>query len=69
MLQNIEVTGKITLAELRGLTGMTQEKFAKFVEIPYTTYRRYEKDIRCAGFLEVLRICDKTGIGPDKIKV
>ncbi len=43
MNKNIQITGKVTLAEVRAIAGMTQEKFAKFVGIPYTTYRRYEK--------------------------
>ena len=69
MIQNVQIIGKITLAELRALSGMTQEKFAKFVGIPYTTYRRYEKNIRSAGFLEVVQICDRMGVGIEKIKV
>lgn len=69
MLENIEITGKITLAELRGILGMTQEKFANYVGIPYTTYRRYEKNIGSAGFSEIFRICEKTGVGIEKIKV
>ena len=68
MLENVTITGKVTLLELRTLTGLTQEKFAKFVDIPYTTYRRYEKDISTAGFSEVLKICEKVGIGIEKIK-
>lgn len=69
MLQNVQITGKVTLAELRAIVGMTQEKFAKYVGIPYTTYRRYEKNIESAGFLEVVRICDRVGIDIGKIKV
>lgn len=69
MLENVQITGKVSLAELRTLTGMTQEKFAEFVEIPYTTYRRYEKNINSAGFSEIVRICDKVGIGIEKIKI
>ncbi len=72
MIQNVQITGKVTLAELRALAGMTQEKFAKFVKfvgIPYTTYRRYEKNIESAGFSEVVRICDRVGVGIEKIKV
>lgn len=68
MLENVTITGKVTLLELRTLTGLTQEKFAKYVDIPYTTYRRYEKDISTAGFSEVLKICEKVGIGIEKIK-
>lgn len=68
VLENVTVTGKISLLDLRTLTGMTQEKFAKFVEIPYTTYRRYEKDISTAGFSEISQICDRVGIGIEKIK-
>lgn len=69
MIENVQITGKVTLAELRALEGMTQEKFASFVGIPYTTYRRYEKNIGCAGFSEIVRICDKVGIGIEKIKI
>ena len=68
MLENVTITGKVTLLELRTLTGMTQERFAKLVEIPYTTYRRYEKDINSAGFSEIVRICEKVGVGIEKIK-
>lgn len=69
VLDNIEITGKVTLGELRALTGMTQEKFAEYVGIPYTTYRRYEKDIATAGFSEVFQICERVGVGVEKIKV
>lgn len=69
MIQNVKITGKVTLAELRAIVGMTQEKFAAFVGIPYTTYRRYEKNIESAGFSEVIKICNKVGIGIEKIKV
>lgn len=68
MLENVTITGKVTLLELRTLTGLTQEKFAKFVDIPYTTYRRYERDISTAGFSEILKICEKVGIGIERIK-
>jgi len=67
--KNIQITGKVTLAEVRAIAGMTQEKFAKFVGIPYTTYRRYEKNIGSAGFSEIVRICDKVGVGIENIKV
>lgn len=66
---NIEVVGKITLADLRRINGMTQEKFSKYVGIPYTTYRRYEKNIESAGFADIVRICEKTGIDIGKIKI
>lgn len=69
MIKNVEITGKVTLAELRAIVGMTQEKFAHFVGIPYTTYRRYEKNIDSAGFSEVVQICNKVGIGIEKIQV
>lgn len=69
MIQNVQITGKVTLAELRAIVGMTQEKFARFVDIPYTTYRRYEKNIESAGFSEIVQICDRVGIGIEKIKV
>lgn len=69
MLEKVEITEKISLCELRTLTGMTQEKFSEYVEIPYSTYRRYEKDINTAGFSEIVKICDKVGVGIEKIKV
>lgn len=68
MLENVNITGKVSLSELRTLTGMTQEKFAEYVDIPYSTYRRYEKDIKTAGFYEVVKICEKVGVGIEKIK-
>lgn len=68
MMQGVQITGKVTLSQLRLLTGMTQKKFAMFVGIPYTTYRRYEKRIENAGFSEIVRICDRTGVGIEKIK-
>ncbi len=67
--QSVQITGKVTLAEIRAISGMTQEKFSQYVGIPYTTYRRYEKNIGCAGFSEIVRICDKTGVGIENIKV
>lgn len=69
MNENIEIKGKISLKELRGLMGMNQKKFAEFVEIPTTSYRRYEENSGSAGFAEILRICEKTGIGVEKIKI
>ena len=48
---------------------MNQEDFAKFLEIPYTTYRRYEADAKRIDFGTLLDICNKTGVPIEKIKV
>lgn len=62
MKNNICVTDNITLGEIRGLMQMTQPEFAKYLNIPITTYRRYEKDITSARFGEAIKISDKLGI-------
>lgn len=58
----IQINGKLSLRELRGLTGMNQEEFAHFVGIPVTSYRRYERDTSSMEFGRVVQICDKLGI-------
>lgn len=67
MLGKVELVGKVTLAELRKLSGMTQKQFAKFVDIPLTSYRRYEKDTSSMEVGKLLSICNKCGISLEMI--
>ena len=67
MLGKVELVGKVTLVELRKLSGMTQEQFAKFVNIPLTSYRRYEKDTNSMEVGKLVSICNKCGIGLEMI--
>lgn len=69
MLNNIRIMGKITLKELRQLTGLNQEEFAKKVEIPLTTYRRYEKNPQSMEAGRLFRMCDLLGVPVNNIKV
>ena len=59
---------KITLKELRTLTGMTQEEFASYVEIPYTTYRRYELNLSTINATKLFQIFNKFSIPLDMYK-
>jgi transcriptional regulator with XRE-family HTH domain len=66
MLEKVILKDKVTLKEIRLLLCFTQEEFAKYVQIPYTTYRRFEKGSKI-GASELSRISAKTGIPMDKI--
>lgn len=69
MLKNIQIMGKVTLKELRQLTGLSQEEFAKKVEIPFTTYRRYERNPKCMDAGRLFRMCDILGVSVNNIKI
>jgi len=69
MLENIQIMGKVTLKELRKLTGLSQEEFAKRVGIPFTTYRRYEKNPKCMEAGRLFRMCDILGVPVNNIKI
>lgn len=69
MLEKIQIVDKITLKELRSLTGKTQEEFAEFVEIPYTSYRRYELEMGNMSIDMLFRISEKTGVPVEKFKI
>lgn len=69
MLDNIQIMGKVTLRELRQLTGLNQEDFAKKIEIPFTTYRRYEKDPSSMDVGRLFKMCDILGISVSIIKL
>jgi len=68
MLDKIKITGKLTLKEIRTLTGMTQEEFAEHVEIPYRTYRRCEMDISKMEVANLFKIAEKLEISVDVFK-
>lgn len=69
MLDNIQILGKVTLKDLRKLTGLTQKEFADKVSIPITTYRRYEGDTSKMEVGKLFEICDTLGVSISNIKL
>lgn len=69
MLDNIQIVGKVTLKELRQLTGLSQEDFSKKVGIPCTTYRRYEKNPKNMEVGRLFNLCDILGVSISNIKL
>jgi transcriptional regulator with XRE-family HTH domain len=69
MLENIQIMGKITIRDLRSLSGLSQQDFAKKVGIPFTTYRRYEHDVSKMEVGKLFQICEIFGISISNIKV
>ena len=69
MLSKVQVVEPITLAELRNLTGLSIPDFSKKVEIPETSYRRYENEPEKIEIGRLLKICEITGVPIDKIKI
>lgn len=59
---------KKSLEELRKETGSSKLVFAKRLEIPYTTYLRYEENLSAAPFAAVVKICERLGISITEIK-
>ena len=69
VLENIQITGKVTIKELRQLTGLSQADFAKKVNIPITTYRRYEKNPSSMEAGRLYKLCDTLGVSVSNIKI
>ncbi|MDF2907147.1 MAG: helix-turn-helix protein [Herbinix sp.] len=69
MLDNIQIMGKVTLKELRMLTGLTQKEFAEKVEIPFTTYRRYESYPANMEAGRLFKACEILGVSISIIKL
>lgn len=69
MLESIQIMGKVTLRELRKLTGLSQKDFSKKVGVPMTTYRRYEKDASRMEVGKLFEICDTLGVSVANIKI
>jgi len=69
MGENFEITGKITLKELRNISGETQLSFSQKVGIPLTTYRRYEKDTSKMDVGTLFKVCEKFGIDASKLRI
>lgn len=69
MLDNIQIMGKVTLKELRQITGLNQQEFAEKIEIPFTTYRRYEKKPSIMEVGRLFRMCEILGISVANIKI
>lgn len=49
---------KRSLKEIREESGCSKLKYAKMLDIPYTTYVRYENDLSSAPFGTVAKICN-----------
>lgn len=69
MLENIQIMGKVTLKDLRRLTGLTQKQFADNVNIPLTSYRRYECNVSKMEVGQLFNICDKVGVSIENIQI
>jgi transcriptional regulator with XRE-family HTH domain len=69
MLDNIQIMGKVTLKELRKLTGLSQKEFAQKVNIPFTTYRRYENNPESMEAGRLFKLCDILGVSISNIKI
>lgn len=69
MLDNIQIMGKVTIKELRTLTGLSQNDFAKKAEVPLTTYRRYEADVSKMEVGKLFQICDMLGVSVANIRL
>jgi transcriptional regulator with XRE-family HTH domain len=69
MLENIQIMGKITLRDLRNLSGLSQQEFAKKVGVPFTTYRRWEHDVSKMEVGKLFQICDIFGVSISNIKI
>lgn len=69
VLENIQIMGKVTIKDLRILSGKSQKDFAEKVNIPFTTYRRYEKDVSKMEVGKLFQICDLLGVSVSNIKL
>jgi len=69
MLEKVQIKEPITLEELRKLSGLTITEFSKEIDVPETTYRRYEREPRKMDVGKLLDICEKFEIPFDMIKV
>lgn len=59
---------KRSLEDFRKETGDSKLEFSKKLEIPYTTYLRYESNLSAAPFCAVVKICEKLGITINEIQ-
>lgn len=60
---------KLTIAEIRILTGCTQKEFARKVNIPYSSYVKKETGKINLSASELGNICEKMRISMDKVEV
>ena len=68
MLDKLQINGKVTLKQIRSSCGMTQEEFAEYVGIPFTSYRRYENNVSNMEFGKLSSLCDKVGVSISMIE-
>lgn len=57
-----------SLKEIRENEGKSKLEYAKMLNIPYTTYVRYEKNLKAAPFGTVAKICDFLGLRVEEIE-
>lgn len=69
VLENIQIMGKVTIKELRQLTGLSQADFAKKVNIPFTTYRRYEKNPSSMEVGRLFKMCEILNVSVANIRL
>lgn len=69
MLDNIQIMGKVSLKDLRKLTGLSQKDFAEKVSIPFTSYRRYESNVSKMEVGQLFNVCEKVGVSIESIKL
>ncbi|PXV85941.1 DNA-binding XRE family transcriptional regulator [Lachnotalea glycerini] len=69
MENNTQFAKRMTLKEIRMNTGLTQEQFSKFVEIPYNTYKMYENDISKIEIGRLFKICNRVGIPVEEVQI
>lgn len=66
---NIKEEKKLTVEEIRILTGLSQVEFAKNIGIPYSTYVKKEKNITRFFADEIKHISTKFNIPLEKISI
>ena len=49
-------------------SGLSKRQYAKWLDIPYTTYLRYEKDLGRASFRDVIDICSRINVPISEIE-
>lgn len=69
MLEKVQVVEPVTLEELRKLTGLSVAEFARSIDVPESTYRRYEKEPGKMEVGKLVEISDRFGVPIEKIKI
>lgn len=62
------MNNKRSLKEIRIASGCSKLEYAKMLDIPYTTYLRYEDNLSNAPFGVVAQICNRLDLDIEDIK-